>query len=92
MFICKSNTLHESTQYSKEDLKFRKLLLDFSLASLNKVHQKVTSTIICMVSIEIRFPISVQQIHSTMQSSSVVLSFTSLTKQESKGESGKEYL
>lgn len=84
-FICKSNTPHEVTKYSKEDLKTRNCFFYFFLASLNNVHQKLTSTIIFMVCVEIRFPTSIQQIHSAIQSSSVVLSSTSLTKQESKG-------
>lgn len=52
---------------------------------MNNVYQKVTSTIIFILCIEIRFPISIQQIHSAIQSLSVLLSSTSLTKQESKG-------
>lgn len=59
---------------------------------MNNVYQKVTSAIIFILCIEIRFPISIQQIHSAIESLSVVLSSTSLIKPDSKGGNRKDNL
>lgn len=40
---------------------------------MNNVYQKVMLTIIVILCIEIRFPISIQQIHSAIQSLSVFI-------------------